>query len=457
MDIWKFDCTTDACYKTLKHGLQNTEHVKCIYALNINKESFDIIEKFVYDIAKAHFERLGLDINKHYIEFWYKKQVTFDNDITYRVNNFHVDCDENERTFNKVYYKPLLSCVSYLSTNDFPTIVTKVSIDDYKFKNFDNKKQIYLIFPEEMKQITFDGTNFHGVTTITTEKNDKERFMFAINLWDRETTNTKFYQNTLESKYSKNEKLFSIVKTTIFKTIKNEKPLFDFDFYEKMLYRKKDFMLPPSIINAIDLNTSRNYILTDTDKIETESDCKKKQHVIEFKNCSRFAQRFQYARIFSPDICRYIVNQSNMYMRDQDFFPVDQIQTVLPFILESLTTLIDKVKESYQLSKKYTFNIKELIVARYNKNTDIKMHQDNSTITFNILLSNPKDFEGGENYFEDELVTYLQQGDLSIFSNLNKYAAKPVTKGLRYTLIGFLDIQKKDTDEPTFDYCALDF
>jgi hypothetical protein len=68
-DTWKFDCDSNN-YNILLDNIKNTEHKKNIYILNTSKEAFDIIEKFVYDTAKSHFERLGLDIDKHFIEFW---------------------------------------------------------------------------------------------------------------------------------------------------------------------------------------------------------------------------------------------------------------------------------------------------------------------------------------------------------------------------------------------------
>ena len=68
-DTWKFDCEPNN-YDNLLDTIKNSEHKKHLYILNTKKKSFDVIEKFVYDTAKSHFDRLGLDIDKHFIEFW---------------------------------------------------------------------------------------------------------------------------------------------------------------------------------------------------------------------------------------------------------------------------------------------------------------------------------------------------------------------------------------------------
>jgi predicted 2-oxoglutarate/Fe(II)-dependent dioxygenase YbiX len=68
------------------------------------------------------------------------------------------------------------------------------------------------------------------------------------------------------------------------------------------------------------------------------------------------------------------------------------------------------------------------------------MHRDGSFLSFNILLSHAADFEGGGTYFDDGLTAYLEQGDILIHSSKIKHAGLPITKGTRYLLVGFLNL-----------------
>ena len=62
-------------------------------------------------------------------------------------------------------------------------------------------------------------------------------------------------------------------------------------------------------------------------------------------------------------------------------------------------------------------------------------------ITFNLLLSNENDFEGGGTYFDDGLNLFLEQGDLLIHSGKVKHCGLPIKKGFRYLLVGFINIK----------------
>lgn len=472
-DTWKFDCDSNN-YNILLDNIKNTEHKKKLYILNTSKEAFDIIEKFVYDTAKNHFDRLGLDINKHFIEFWYKKHVSFDNDAAYKINNFHVDCDENEVINNNKYYKPLLSSVTYFNTNNFPTLITKISMDDYKFKNFDNKKQIQLIFPEEKKQITFDGTNFHGVTTIMSDTNICDRFMLAFNLWDRATTDVSFYENNLAQNYNKNDIIFTIENTTNPKIIKNNTPIFEFDFYEKMLYSEKNsFRLPDQIINELDLELSRNFIFSDCDEIDFHEKEKEIKDLLKLKNdidkinkmpelkdyndtlYNRFLQRFIYNSVFSKNVCEWIISESETYAsqnngwtthRHKEYpttdLPVEKINSIFNFCLTSMNDVIDKIKKSYCLPEYLFFNICDMFIVKYDaeRQNSLEHHHDGSFFSINLLLNDPNEFEGGGTCFKDGITVFLNQGDALVHSGKIIHSGNKITKGKRYLLVVFINI-----------------
>jgi hypothetical protein len=86
-----------------------------------------------------------------------------------------------------------------------------------------------------------------------------------------------------------------------------------------------------------------------------------------------------------------------------------------------------------------------LFVVKYkdSEQSYLDMHRDGSFLSFNILLSNTTDFEGGGTYFDDGLTSYSEQGDILIHSSRIKHAGLPITKGTRYLLVGFLNIDIK--------------
>lgn len=70
----------------------------------------------------------------------------------------------------------------------------------------------------------------------------------------------------------------------------------------------------------------------------------------------------------------------------------------------------------------------------------LELHKDGSFLSFNILLSHPDDFEGGGTYFDDGLTMTPEQGGLTIHSSKIKHSGLPITKGIRYLLVGFVNI-----------------
>jgi hypothetical protein len=487
-NIWKLDCSNEH-YDKLIDIIKNTDGH--LFILDTNKTNFSLVEKYVYDIANYHFSRLGFDINNKFVEFWFKNNITIENDNILGINQFHVDCDEHEKKNNNVFLKPLLSCVSYFNKCNFPTIITEVSIDDYKFKEFNHKNNIQIIFPEERKQVTFDGTNFHGVLNIFNNfsyfsSNSLDRLMFAINLWDKKPVNIPFFKNSSDSccSFTKDNVLFSISSSynkSEFKLIKNKDKVFNYNFYESMLYNKNQFVMPEVITSSIkdifDLLSepfSANFLITD-DFDEKEiifSDKKKVFHkfnsqiklinsIETFTNeqkdvfYNRFIQRFTYNNIFSKNVCEWFISESEKYaelnggwttQRHHNYpttdLPVEKITNIFGFTLFSFNTIFESIKKSYCLPDYFTFNISDLFVVKYDSDmqNSLEMHQDGSFFSMNILLSDNNNFEGGGTYFNDGITSYLNQGDLLVHSGKVKHSGLPITKGKRYVLVSFVNI-----------------
>jgi hypothetical protein len=529
-NLWKVDYNN---YEEQIINFIKTYHNKELFLLDTCKPNFDLMEKVVYDIAMFHFEKLNIifDSNEYYIEFWFKNIIfKNNNDSTKNINTFHYDCDENERCINNKQYKPLMSCVNYFNDNDFSLLLTEIDLEEYKFKKFDNKNNLKIIFPKKNKQITFDGTKYHGVIDIFNKLNDNdndvERYMLAINLWNKKPLNSEYYtplniyngtllsvpqdvkgqplpinqlkgnpsqedcsisnvhqcKNSSENEniFSKEDKLVTIEANNVIKEIELEKNILDFDFYEKMLYDTNNFMISQEIAelvrNEIDKNEFNNFkisykkpeksltekeskfssMVKDINIINTFDKNKKEQTDILY---NRFIQRFIYNKIFSKNVCEWIIFESENYAKNNESgwttrrhenypttdIPIEKIQNVFTFVLNSFNDIFNKIKKSYCFTDDVLFNINDLFIVKYDEATQNKLdlHQDGSFLSINILLSDPKDFEGGGTYFNDGLTSFLEQGDLLVHSGKVEHSGLTVTKGTRYIMVAFVNIEVK--------------
>jgi len=484
IDVWNISTTINNI-----HYINYLSNNKCTntYLLDISKDinSYDLLEQYVYNIALFHFNRLNnnndININNNFIEFWWKTSPDTD--------NFHLDCDEYIKKTEGKYIHPLLSCVTYFNNYYCPTIITDIDFENYKYKEFNNKTTIYMSFPRQGKHLTFDSKLFHGISNVFNDDNKSaSRYMLAINLWNTKPTNIHYYNsnnknNIIIDNTNINNKIniSHCISDNLFKKITVDKDLINFNLFEKLLYKKeinlflefgklinKDELLIDNIISCI------KFVRNDNKEIEELENSLKNKYgniiddINEIMNTStpikynRFLQRFYYNNIYSPDICRYIINESEKYAaanggwttkRHNNYpttdLPVEKISSIFGLVLETLHTIVIKVKKCYGLLDDMLINIHDLFVVKYrdNEQSYLEMHRDGSFLSFNILLSNTTDFEGGGTYFDDGLTTYLEQGDILIHSSRIKHAGLPITKGTRYLLVGFLNIDFKVEDK----------
>jgi hypothetical protein len=527
-DFWKIDYNN---YEEKIISFIKMYDGKRLFLLDTCKSDFDLMEKVVYEIAMFHFKRLNVnfDPNEYYVEFWFKNIISKnDNKYSNNINSFHYDCDENEREINNKQFKPLMSCVSYFNDNEFPLLLTEIDLEEYKFKKFENKNNINIIFPKTNKQITFDGTKYHGVVDIfnklnetDNDENNFERYMLAVNLWNKKPLNINYYtplniyngkflsvpqdvhrcknNSETENVFSKNNKIITIEANNVTKDLLLEKNVLDFDFYEKMLYNKKNFTIPKEITelvkNEMEKNEFNNFKISykkeensltekntkflkmvkdinvintvdndknDNDKNDNDKNDNDKNDNDKIGNLevlyNRFIQRFNYNKLFSKNVCEWIILESEEYAKNNGGWttrrhenypttdiPIEKIPGVFRFVLNSFADIFNKIKKSYCLTDEVLFNIKDLFIVKYDEATQNKLdlHQDGSFLSINILLSDPNDFEGGGTYFNDGLTSFLEQGDLLVHSGKVKHSGLPVTKGKRYIMVAFVIIEVK--------------
>jgi predicted 2-oxoglutarate/Fe(II)-dependent dioxygenase YbiX len=59
-------------------------------------------------------------------------------------------------------------------------------------------------------------------------------------------------------------------------------------------------------------------------------------------------------------------------------------------------------------------------------------------LSFSLLLSDPATFDGGDLAFGEPFALARQQGTLTVFPSFLNHAVMPVTRGVRYAIVGFM-------------------
>jgi hypothetical protein len=441
------------------------------FLLDLTRSNYTLIEKYVYDIAMFHFARLKIrDIENHAIEFWCKSK--------FHSHTLHVDCDESLKR-KGVYVYPLLSCVTYLNDDSScPTIITNVDMDCYKYKEFESQTELILSLPVRNKQITFDGRFFHGSTTLFDNQDIQERYIIAINFWKTKPHEVEYYNlnnekiSNYDPSFDRDESLIKLHEdNTEICSVNVCNDTINYILFNDILYNKKTdacYRFNEFIkTNRINGYNTFKFVLDYSIKEEKKhAELKNKYGVImddirEISNdkinlkYNRFLQRFSFPKMYSADMCRYIINECEKYAKlnggwttkrhhtyPTTDLPVDKIPSIFGIILETLKTITNKISLSYGLHDDMTINIKDLFVVKYSHDAQnqLEIHTDGSFISFNILLNESSEFEGGGTYFDDGLTSRLEQGDILIHSSRIKHSGLPITKGCRYLLVGFVNI-----------------
>lgn len=434
------------------------------FLLDLLKDKYNAIEKFVYDTAVLHCSENKIDFNTVFVEFWCKNKID--------LNGFHVDCDEFLKKQEKyIYLYPLLSCVSYFDDSTcFPTTLTHIDIEKYLYKEFENEKNIVLSFPKKNKQITFYGKYMHGVTQLfENEDIGQSRKIIAINIWNRKPENVEYYTtDTINQQYTNNYNTVIVKKNDKIQNLYVSNKMVNYDFFEKIIYKRennisflydliKELLINNDTINIIIGNDNDKILkkinseLTDIDK-----DFEEIQKINDLRP-NRFFQRFVYPKLFTSEICEWIINESEQYAKQNGGWetqrhanypttdiPVKNIPSIFNFLLVSINTICGFIKKSYCLDSEFMIDIVDLFVVKYNdySQNHLEFHLDGSFVSFNILLSDPNTFKGGGTCFNDGLIYKISQGDVLIHSGKIKHAGLPVIEGNRYLIVGFLNITK---------------
>lgn len=442
------------------------------FLLNNKNTPKNPIESVVDEIFKFHTKRLNTEIDDQVtVEFWFKTSSPGN------INNFHIDCDEYDRQINKSddYNVPLISCITYLNDNtNVPTVITDVNNEMYKFKDFSEAKSLCISLPRNMKHVSFNGGKYYHGTSQLCETNDKqERYILIVNIWKEKPLNVPYFDyEYFLFKYAMRFKqpidifqndgmnILEFGEDVVTTINLQDVSLLSADFYEKLLYSNvvdTCFKFKNLIqFHVQDNPNTSTFVFT---MEPTKKNKMRKNEKIDVRNIAKFQQRLLLKNVFSPDVCKWIVNESEEYANNNNGWttarhnlypttdlPLELMKSPFKFALISFKeTFAKEIARYYGLGPATDYEIKDLFIIKYEKDQDkqskLDLHTDIGCLTINILLSDPMcDFKGGGTFFEDGITTHLTQGDLIVHSSQTKHAGVEITEGRRYVLVFFIDI-----------------
>ena len=168
------------------------------------------------------------------------------------------------------------------------------------------------------------------------------------------------------------------------------------------------------------------------------------------------SKTFIYENILNKNLCDYIIYETELYAdknggwthkRHKNYpttdIPVKMIKNidifVHNFVIYNIFPLFSK---SYNLNI-YNLFINDLFVVKYehDKQNNLDFHRDGNLLSFNILLNEDSEFEGGGTiikYTDKEILYSIKKGDIFIHSGKIEHSGNKITSGKRYILVGFI-------------------
>jgi len=179
----------------------------------------------------------------------------------------------------------------------------------------------------------------------------------------------------------------------------------------------------------------------------------------------------QLDNILSNDICDFIINESEKYALKNtslenpsgwtkkrpghEKYPTTDLHINEIPLLKTLVNhlLYEKIypefEKHFQINK-YFLDTSDLFIVKYesSKQNKLEKHKDGSVFSFNILLNDVSNFEGGGTLFhydnnQKDLILN-KKGSLIIHTGFIYHEGLVITKGVRYILVGFITYAKNE-------------
>ena len=189
--------------------------------------------------------------------------------------------------------------------------------------------------------------------------------------------------------------------------------------------------------------------------INQEIDYYMKDLDIKIKSYDRSAYKNHIeSKIMSNNLCDKIVEETKKHKWTKKRhlnYPTTDIPVKIMNISVNVNNFVKDnifpyIEKHYGIDKQL-IKINDLFVVKYNVSEQnfLERHTDGSAYSFNILLNERDDFDGGGtgiytpwNYEE----CHISKGDLVIHPGFLYHKGITITRGVRYILVGFLGVRK---------------
>lgn len=171
---------------------------------------------------------------------------------------------------------------------------------------------------------------------------------------------------------------------------------------------------------------------------------------------------FIHKNIMSCKMAEWIIYESDKYSSENGGYttrrhlyspttdlPVCDIPAVgkilYNFVFMDVLPIISKNYNMY----KHNLIINDLFIVKYEhgKQDELEFHKDGSIISFNILLNDSSDFDGGGTiiqHISGDKLYESERCNLFMHSGKIKHSGKKITRGIRYILVGFISYISSD-------------
>ncbi len=387
------------------------------------------IEKYIFDCIAFHNNN---NLNNIMIEYYIKNNNNYSSLTTLKNNN-----------------KLLLSIIVCL--DDINGLLLNVSFDEYKYKLFNNKNNVLYIKSLKYSHINLKEEYYTDINNL-----------FVINIYESKHNEINDYNSIYN--FDNIEYNYKIINVT--------SNIINFELYEELIYgiHHGSYFKIKDVINASLSNINENIVLLNIIKDETyeKNENKKKllqkygkviDDIYEINNNkininNRFLQRLIIRNYYKSDICNWFCKEMEKHNKNIDFMKplynnsinyimLEKMPTLFSFMLGTIEKFIVEIRDYYKIDNSININIKELSIVKYNYNisknySDIK--KTDTSFIFYLLLTDTNTFEGGNIKFNDETTDNLNQGDIIVTCGKLEHCITPLKKGIRYMLLGLLDI-----------------
>jgi len=470
----------DEYIDTIVNSIHYFNQINKTYILKNDLKQFTILEKVVYDIASYHLKNIHIKSgDSHYIEFG--------------IHNKGDNIFKTDKSFvNGTAIIPIFSSMLHLTEKNKDTdviVYTNIDNEKYMYKDFSDDISLYLLFPEKCSQIVFDAANYYYSSNIT------DNIVLSINIWDRLpemvtyfdinfislcVSNSKSSISCTEDsdlhQFSFNMQIYKITDEVV--SINNDNiniptifTSIEYEFLEKILYNKIKNNCENDIYEKlIKLNSTKSSIVLFKRKINNvvvnNEEVEQKMNRINI-NEEKFIQRPIIMNKFQNELCNWIISESERYSENigkwkincdnTKTIQIENIQPIFSFILDSFDGIVNNICDYYSLNKnEHIFHIENIYISKIDTSYDQlctdKLFYDKyeNDIIVNILLND--EFKDGGKLFNDNITNHLHKGDMIIFNGNTKSKDLNVSSGIKYILVGYINISKIKTDS---DSCNL--